>query len=148
MRKIIFILILIIVITGGWYVYSEYNRENADLTKVEAKININAVDLVKAFDSDVVTANKKYLGKILAVTGTVTSIENNFTNATIVLGDSLSLSAVRCSMDTTYIDAVSSIKVGQFITVKGHCTGFNESEIEELGSDVILNECVIKTMKN
>jgi predicted phosphodiesterase len=142
MKRTILFFILLIIIAAGIYAYKEYHRGNKDLTGVTAITRINASDLIKAFETDEANANNKYLGKIIAVKGNVKSIEKEANSATIVFGDVLSLSSVRCSMDTTHLEKITSIKVGQNLTVKGNCTGFNKNDIIELGSDVILNRSV------
>ena len=61
---------------------------------------------------------------------------------TLSLGDTSSMSSVRCSIDSMYTDRASSIKAGMNVIVKGNCTGYNEDEL--LGLDVIVNRCVIE----
>ena len=73
--------------------------------------------------------------------GIIKGIEKEGNEATIILGDTSSMSSVRCSMDTTNTANIASHKEGQLIKITGACTGFNKDEL--LGSDVILNRCVI-----
>ncbi|MBD0377834.1 MAG: hypothetical protein ICV51_19680, partial [Flavisolibacter sp.] len=62
------------------------------------------------------------------------------------LGNAGSQSSVRCSMDTAFVTKLSTITAGSTITVKGACTGFNADETGlGLGSDVVLNRCVLET---
>lgn len=136
------IIIAIIVVAGGIYLVKEYFRKNKDLATTKADVNISASALINDFETNMESANDKYLGKIIAVTGDVKSIETDPNPATIILGDAESMASVRCSMDTTYINQVRSLTEGQTITVKGNCTGFNQDDL--LGSDVILNRCVIQ----
>ena len=141
MKRTIFIVIILAIAFGGWYAYKEYNRTNVDLADVKPEASLSAADLIRSFESDSASANKKYLGKILAVSGQVKSIERDGNSATVILGDKGSMSSVRCSMDTTHIQEIASLKEGQGITIKGNCTGFNQDEL--LGSDVILNRCAV-----
>jgi hypothetical protein len=46
-------------------------------------------------------------------------------------------------MDTANVAKAATVKEGQALTIKGSLSGFNQDEL--LGSDVILNRCVIAT---
>ena len=142
-KKVIIVLVLVAVAIGGWYGYNEYNRKNKDLAEVDTKITVAAGTLVTDFEKDSATANQKYLGAIIGVTGTVKSIEKE-DGGTVVLSEPGAMSSVRCSMDTTHLAELNTIKVGQQVQVKGACTGYQPDEMG-LGADVILNRCVIVT---
>ena len=141
MKRTILIVILLIVIAGAWYGFKEYNRKNKDLAEAKAQVTTDASALLAAFEKDSASANRQYLGKIVAVHGKIKSIERE-DGATVVLGETGSMSSVRCSMDTTHLTEVALIKEGQTINIKGVCNGFNRDEL--LGSDVILNRCVLQ----
>lgn len=141
MKRIITIIVIIALLAAGWYAYKAYTGKVKSLTKVDTEIKVTATELISAFETDSATANKKYLGKILEVTGTAKSIEKDGQSATVVLGTPGNMSSVRCSMDTAQAGKASTINEGANITVKGACTGFISEEL--LGSDVILNRCII-----
>jgi hypothetical protein len=83
-------------------------------------------------------AEKKYIGKIVLVSGSLKSVENDGQgNSIIVLGEEGSHSALRCSMDSTFSE--KSIKNKKKLQLKGICTGYNPDDMG-LGSDVILNK--------
>lgn len=145
MKRTVLLIVLVIVIVLGFYGYREYFRQNKDLADVAPAVTITAPELIRAFESDSAGANKKYLGKIIAVSGVAKSIEREAGSATIILGEQGSMSSVRCSMDTTHLKEVATVREGQSLTVKGECTGFNQDEL--LGSDVVLNRCVLATNK-
>ena len=133
----------ILVICGGWYGYTEFNRKVKDLDKVRSDIKLQTTALVTAFEQDESKSNALYLDKIIAVTGTIRTIEKDEKDQfTIVLGEEGTMSSVRCSMDPDQNGDVTSLSPGEKITIKGACTGFNSDEL--LGSDVILNRAVIE----
>lgn len=146
MKRIIIIVIAVIIIAGGFYGFNEYSRKNKGMDSVKAEVTTEASALITDFENNIEAANSKYLGKIIAVTGAIKAIEAEPTSATIVLGDDQSTASVRCSMDTTYNNVLRSLTIGQKVTVKGNCTGFNQDDL--LGSDVILNRCVMQNGKN
>ena len=141
-KKIVWLLLLAVAF-GGLYVYKQYIRTNKDLTKVNADVYITAVALVKEYETNDSTADKKYSGRIIETNGMVKDIQKDEGgNYTIVLGDTASMSSVRCSMDSVHQQDAALITVGSSAIVRGACTGFNKDEMG-LGSDVILNRCVI-----
>ncbi len=143
MKRIILILVLIVLIAAGWYGYKLYTGKVPSLTEVKTDASINATDLIAAFEKDSASANKQYLGKILEVQGMVKSVDT--TAATLAIGDTASTSSVRCSMDSAFVKTISGLNQGSSITIKGACTGFMPDETGlGLGSDVVLNRCVLK----
>jgi hypothetical protein len=146
-RKIFLLIIVIGLALAGWYAYKEYVRTNKDLANVNADVKISADDLIKEYEKNDSLANKKYLGNIVETTGNVKSIEKDDNDYyTIVLADSSSMSSVRCSVDTVHREDAAQLVAGSSATMRGACTGFNKDEVG-LGSDVILNRCVIVKQK-
>lgn len=145
MKRITLVLLLIIILAGGWYAYRAYTGKVKSLSKVKTEITITANELLAAFEKDTAAANRLYLGKVIEVTGHVKSVETEEGAATVSLGESGTMSSVRCSMDTAFVQQAASIQQGSAITVKGACTGFISEEL--LGSDVILNRCIVVTGK-
>ena len=91
-------------------------------------------------------ANRKYLGKVIELNGNVTKIENDDTgNFTLVLGESSSLNAVRCIMDTAYSVDAADVTEGSSVIIKGICTGYKKNEMlgVNLGSDIEINRAVV-----
>ena len=141
--KIILAVIALIMVSGGLYAYKEFTRKVKDLTYVKAGVSMDASGLISEFENNEADGNSKYLDKIIAVKGKVKSVEkNDHGHFTVILGDENNMSSVRCSMDSIHQLDVADIPAGTIITMKGACTGFNKDEL--LGSDVILNRCVVQ----
>lgn len=146
MKRILLIIILFALLAGGWYAYKLYTGKVPSLTNVKADVIITATDLIAAFENDSATANKKYLGKILEVSGNIKSVEKE--SATLSLGEATGNSSVRCSIDTAFVKNISQLNPGSSIIIKGNCTGFMPDETGlGLGSDVVLNRCILKKKK-
>ncbi len=145
-KKITWTIILIALASGAFYGYKQYTRTNTDLAKVKADITISVTELIQEYISNDTASDKKYLGKILEVSGNIKKIEKDEKGYyTIVLGDSASPSSVRCSMDTAHQQEAVTLATGSYARIRGACTGFKKNELmgEDLGSDVELNRCAI-----
>jgi len=138
-----FLLLLVMASIAAWYIYKEYNRTLKDTVLLKPDYSLSAPALIKEFTDNDSTAGKKYLDRVISVAGMVREVvkdEAGFN--TIVLGDTLSMSSVRCSLDSVHNKEADRLQKGNQISVKGICAGFNASDL--LGSDVIMVRCVVE----
>ena len=146
-KKMIIPVVLILIAVAVFMGYKYYNKPVISLAHSNADLNITATALIKRFESDEVLANKEFLGKkidyIITVSGPVKEVIKDERGAyTVVLGDSSKRSTVRCSIDSIQNQEAASLKTGSSISIKGAITGFMKDDLG-IGSDVILNRCVI-----
>lgn len=128
-------IVLVTIAALCMYGYKEFTRKPADLSKSDAVESMSAQGLYAFYSNDEDSANKKYLGKIIEVTGTVVEIENQQdTLFTILLGDTLQSGSVSCLIDKNQIAIAKNKILGDVVKLKGICTGFL--------MDVELNRCV------
>jgi hypothetical protein len=139
-RAVVFLFIIGVLALAIWQGYRYFYRAPKDLSTLNAAASLTTTQLIQAFESDSAKANQLYLGKIIAVEGNIKSVDEE-DGVTIVLGDPASMSSVRCSMDTSHRGKWGALEKGRKIVIKGNCTGFTSDEL--LGSDVILNRCVL-----
>lgn len=83
-RKLILIIGVILLISLG-YGYFEYNKTHRNIEDEQASVQIESVDLFAAYESDEMQANKKYLDRVILVSGRVTEIEKGSKSSMIVL---------------------------------------------------------------
>lgn len=143
MIRFILLFIVVIAIFVGYYGYREFNRKSADTTALTAAYSLTTSELLTAFQQNEQAANTKYLGKVLAVSGTIKSFDKDSAGLyTLILGDTSSMAAIRSSLSfKTATDSVD-FRIGTSVNLKGVCTGFTADDMG-LGSDVILTRCVI-----
>jgi len=143
-NKIVLILFVLAIAIGGYfYITSEINRKSPSMANIPEDFEINTTDLLDEYQTNPGEADKKYLGKIILLSGNIKSLENSEKGFyTIVLGDSSSMSSVRCSMDNSAAIDAGGLPIGTAIMLRGECTGFNPDDLG-LGADVVLNRCVI-----
>ena len=148
-NKIVLIVFILALAIGGYlYVTSEINRKSPSMANSPEDFETNTTDLLDEYQTNPAEADKKYLGKIILLSGNIKSLETSEKGFhTIVLGDSSSMSSVRCSMDNSIALDVGELPIGAAIVLRGECTGFNPDDLG-LGADVVLNRSVlIKTNK-
>lgn len=142
------VFVLAAVIVGYFYVTSEINRKSPSMANSPEDFVITSTELLDEYQTNPADADKKYLGKIILLSGNIKALENSEKGFyTLVLGDSSSMSSVRCSMDKSIALNVSELPIGAAIVLRAECTGFNPDDLG-LGADVVLNRGVlIKTSK-
>ncbi len=143
-KKLFFIVVpvLLILAAVALYGYKEYNRKVKDTASLKADFSVTADELLSVFSKDASSANQHYLDKVLSVSGSVKKVDHDEKGYyTVVLGDTNSLSSVRCSMDSVHNEEAAHLKKGGTVVLKGICTGFNADEL--LGTDVILYRSVL-----
>jgi hypothetical protein len=110
------------------------NRTQNDLSKARPDFVISAEELQKEFEENEEEAVKKYTGKIIEVSGTISSISTGEKNAlTVNLKTGSDFSSVLCTFH--FLSSFSDFYSGKQITIRGECSGYL--------MDVLLNNCVV-----
>ncbi len=136
--KKILLVLLVLVVAGVAIGYFIWNKPHKDVLSAES-IQSGAVDLYQSFVADSASANKKFIDKVVEVTGTVHSIAVNQQNQKVVLLKTASDGAyVNCTMEQA--DAI--VKEGSTVKLKGICSGLGQGDAD-LGilGDVYLIRC-------
>lgn len=143
-------LILVIggLIVGGGIVYYLFNMPHRDIQGTTADYEVTATQLVNEYLENAQTANNKYLqaegdSKILAVSGTVASIDEDMNQQKVILLKTPeSKAGVSCTfMANTNVNA-EKLKVSDQVKIKGVIrSGAGYDEDLELYEDVILEKC-------
>jgi len=122
MKKKLLILISLIIVSGAFYAYSEFNRAKQNLTEVKAKYTSTASDLVASFSNDEAGATKKYSDEVIEVSGVIAMIDNQGDTLFTIYLQSNDLASVACELEKN--QSVDNLEVGQNVTIKGICTGY------------------------
>lgn len=140
------LLFVIMITLAGFYLYREYNRKHEDIAGLAANYTVLASDIIKEFETDQESAAKKYGDKIIITSGFIKDIlKDDRGFYSLMLGDTNSMSSVKCSMDSVHNNEAATLQKDAYATIKGVCAGFNADEL--LGSDVILVRCMIDKPK-
>lgn len=132
--KIALFVVFFIALAGilaGLYMF---NKQHDDLNKAKPDYIITAADLQKEFEENESSAASKFTGKILEVSGIISSVKSGEENTiSITLKTGSDFSAVICTFPVTA--DVSKLAEGGQIIIRGECSGFL--------MDVLLNNCVL-----
>jgi len=143
-HKILFV-ILVIVIAGGWYAYSVYQEKTPDVVGKKPEVVTTAKELLEAFDKDTADARRKYIDKIVEVSGTVKRID---TTGSVVLGEEGTASEVTIGLDRRHIGDYKKIKEGAMAKFQGVCSGYDKGNSDDLlaslGTTVELRSAGVK----
>lgn len=143
-KKVIILIVVLVVIVAGLYGYHEYYRTNKDLGDVKEDYSVKATTLINEYMNSESEADNKYRNKILSISGMIKRIDTSDNYYTVVVGDTMNMSSVRCSIDSTHSAELNNLKRGMNVKIKGAITGFKKDDTGLLGSDVELNRCVVQ----
>jgi hypothetical protein len=125
-------LLLLIGVAWGCYLYFKPHQsaagESADFT-------LPADSLYQQYQTNEHTADQKYLGKVIEVSGKLAEIQHSGTSEIWILSPQPGGGGINCQLFAgTRIDPEP--KSGDLVTLKGRCTGFL--------MDVNLADCVLR----
>ncbi len=141
-KKIIWLIIVLVVAAVAWYAYREYTRTHKDLHTLQPDFTITAAGLTEEYEKGETAAASKFNDMIVEVSGRIKKTEKDEKGDYTVVLDGKGTSSVRCLVDTPYRKDAAILQAGTSAVVRGVCTGFIRDDMG-LGSDVILNRCVI-----
>ena len=122
-KKISFSLLLLMSLGGGVAGYY-YFKPVANFEHQKPDIKVPAVQLISEYSINEEEANKKYLNKLVEVSGTVHDImedEKGIININLAVENQVSM--VTCCMDSTTNNDYSMLSKGDHVQIKGLCSG-------------------------
>jgi hypothetical protein len=133
-KKYFFGIGILLLCLAAWGVYSVY-KPHRNVSDDEAVAILSATDLFRDFQNDEATANKKWIGKVIEVSGTISMVNETENYVSIGLKTGAD-GGVNCSILKKDLSPDIKFNPGNVITIKGKCTGFL--------MDVNLVDCIIK----
>jgi hypothetical protein len=114
-------------------IYRVY-KPHGNVSGEQAAGSLSARDLYLDFQHDENIANKKWLGKVIEVSGIVSAVNESPGYVSLNL-KAVADGGVNCSISKKDLSPDERFKTGDSLTIKGKCTGFL--------MDVNLVDCVI-----
>ncbi|MDP4208004.1 MAG: hypothetical protein Q8928_04235 [Bacteroidota bacterium] len=112
-----------------------FKKADTSVSSQNATVELTANDLVKAFESNESTANAKYNGKVILVSGTIADVKVTTDEISVYLKEATDASGVMCSFNKVAASK-NTFKSGRKIKIKGLCTGYL--------MDVVLTKCAVQ----
>ncbi len=96
-----------------------------DIHSAPTEVTINAGSLYEAFETEETSANGKYVGKVIEVSGALSSISQDDSGRYIIsLSADSPLGQITCNLAPKEPNPTTTVAVGQSIIIKGVCTGY------------------------
>ena len=137
MKKIL-IIVLILAAGAASYGYYLYNKPRSGVSEMKTAYVTDAKSLFSEFSTDENSANAKYLGKAIEVSGMVRSVDIDDRGTMNVAIETDEMGAVNCQFEKK--DQMPEVTAGKNVKIKGVCSGFL--------LDVVLVDCEIVNEKN
>lgn len=120
-KSILVLTILAIALSAFavWYFIIYEGENNRRDPSKEQGILITPQSIIQEFQTNEEAANKKYLNKVVEITGDVEKLETNESGSTVILKTNFEESAISCRLKDN-----QKVKNFSTITVKGILTGF------------------------
>ncbi|MDR3133077.1 MAG: OB-fold putative lipoprotein [Prevotellaceae bacterium] len=107
-------------------------------TDLASAIHISASTLYEDYDANEISADQKYKGKVLVITGRIESIGKDITdNIYVALEGDGFINVVQCMFSDDHVSETSELRKGQSVKIKGRCSG------QTLGS-IIVRGCSLQ----
>jgi DNA/RNA endonuclease YhcR with UshA esterase domain len=116
--------ILVLGIIGSFVAYKMYNKPHVNVAEASSDITISADKILNDFSTDETTAHAKYLEKIIEVKGVISEIKTEKEKGIITLKTNDDFGSVICHLSAESTTAISTLKEGETVTLKGICTGY------------------------
>ena len=133
-KRYLFGIGILLLILAGWGIY-KVTQEHRNAAGENAVVTLTAMNLYNEFLNSENTADKKWVGKVIEVTGSISSVSESGNYVSINLRATAD-GGVNCSILKKDLNPGDKFNPGDSITIKGKCTGFL--------MDVNLVDCVIK----
>lgn len=119
-KKIALLIIITAALVGGYLGYKRYTAGPEEISSAKA-LDVSAPKLLQDYTNAETEANKKYIGKIVAVTGEVKEVSKNQEGQTVItLKTEDPMNSINCTME----EQITMPQPGTTITLKGLCTGY------------------------
>ena len=132
-------IICILAIAYMWFFM--YNKPHKDFEKANPDYVISAIECYNHYAIGKNTEENNYTGKVLQISGTPSSIENNDSTIVVVFAFNSGMfgdEGIRCTMLQSHNEKAKGLTTTRSIIIKGFCSGYNDT-------DVILEQCSIVT---
>lgn len=136
--KILIVLFIVGIIAAGLGYKFIYNKPHTNYEITKTDFTMNAIDLFQQYKVHTTHAQVKYNGSVIEVSGILSKIETagELTIGVFALEEgTFGDEGIRCTMLENHAEKIYDY-IGKQITLKGYCTGYNDT-------DVVFEKCSV-----
>jgi len=123
------------LLVAGLVIAYLFRPEKECVCNEKSQVELSASDLISQYETDESQSNSTFLGKVITVSGTVSSVKNDEKGNAIVEIDGGSIGMVSCTLCQKE-SAKTELAAGSNVRIKGECVGYT--------IDVVLVKCCIE----
>lgn len=138
--KIIGALAVIGILALVYVWFFVYNKPHRDYEKADPDQIVACEELFLQYRNDKALADSLYTGKVLQITGPLSKVSSKDTLVVAIFvfdegmfGDE----GIRCVMLPNHYAGLGDYGIGSIITLKGYCTGYNDTDVIMEKSSII-----------
>ncbi|RYD81290.1 MAG: hypothetical protein EOP53_06775 [Sphingobacteriales bacterium] len=132
--------VLILAILGGTVAFFYvWNKPKVSIAKTAPAFSIATSQLAAEFSKDSASANKKYLNKVISITGKVTEMETDAAGFVSLIFNEAGVD-IQCTLDSAANTKAANRNLQDSVRIKGNYVGYLNDDI--FGLQVKLNNCV------
>ena len=124
----ILLIVLILIVIGAFVGYRMYTNKVPNYADQTPDLTVTTGELADAFNKDTAIANKRFMDKIVRVTGLVKSLDSS----AVVLGDEGSPSDIVVGLDDRNLKGIQHLKAGDTAILQGKFSGYSKASGDDL----------------
>lgn len=144
---IIIIIILLVIAIGAFVGYRMYTNRVPNYADATPDLTVTTTQLSEAFNKDTANASKRFMDKIVRVTGLVKSMDSS----AVVLGEAGNPSDVVVGLDDRNLKGIQSLKAGDTAILQGKFSGYSKASgddlLASLGATIKIDYAGVKDKK-
>ena len=122
MKRKIILGIAVLIVVGGSIAAWKYFEKSTNYVEKDPEIITTAKEMVGQFEADTAAASKRFMDKIIRVSGVVKS----FDSSAVVLGEE-GASDVVIGLDDRNSHGITHLKLGEAATLQGKFSGYSKA---------------------
>ncbi|HWI92310.1 MAG TPA: hypothetical protein VNT20_13595 [Flavisolibacter sp.] len=124
----IILVILLLIAIGAFVGYRVYTNKVPNYADKTPEITTTTTELADAFNKDTANASKRFMDKIVRVTGIVKSMDSS----AVVLGEEGNPSDVVVGLDDRNLKGIRYLKAGDTAILQGKFSGYSKASGDDL----------------
>lgn len=141
--KIIGSLAVIGILAALYVWFFVYNKPHRDFEKATPDHIIEAKMLFNQYRQDKMLADSLYTGSVVQINGALSKVETDDTTKIVVFAFEQGMfgdEGIRCILLQNQNKLIQGYESKDMITIKGYCTGYNDTDVIIEKASIIKNE--------